>query len=56
MIALIDTNIILDFILRREPFYEKSALIIKLCAEHKINGYVAFHSLVVDSSIQKSNF
>lgn len=38
--VLVDTNIILDFMLQRQPFYDKSEKVIALCEEKKINGYV----------------
>ena len=44
MKILIDTNVILDTMLNREKkFY--SDKILELCAESKISGYVAFHTL-----------
>ena len=44
-IVLIDTNIILDFLLHRPPFYEEANLIMTLCANKQVAGYVAFHSI-----------
>ncbi len=44
-IVLIDTNIILDFLLHRSPFYEDANQIMTLCAKKQIDGYVAFHSI-----------
>lgn len=38
--VLVDTNIILDFMFQRQPFYDKSEKVIALCEEKKINGYV----------------
>ena len=44
-IVLIDTNIILDFLLHRSPFYEEANLIMTLCAKKQVEGYVAFHTI-----------
>lgn len=43
--VLIDTNIIIDFLITREPFYKTSSEIIENCASGKLKGYVAFHSI-----------
>ncbi len=45
MIVLIDTNVIIDFLLTRQPFYTAAAEIIGRCASRDINGYIAFHSI-----------
>ncbi|MCM1219901.1 MAG: PIN domain-containing protein [Lachnospiraceae bacterium] len=45
MVVLIDTNVILDFLMTREPFYEASADIILKCANGELTGYIAFHSV-----------
>ena len=45
MVVLIDTNILLNFILKRDPYYKESAQIITWCAEKRLHGYLAFHSL-----------
>ena len=41
MKALIDTNVILDFILRREPYYENAAKINILSEKGHIYGYIS---------------
>ncbi|MBR4984336.1 MAG: PIN domain-containing protein [Proteobacteria bacterium] len=43
--VLIDTNVILDFLLHREPFYNDANAIMTLCARRDVYGYVAFHSV-----------
>ena len=45
MKILIDTNILLDFIIGRDPFYENADKILKLCANKKVKGYLAAHSV-----------
>ena len=39
-IVLIDTNIILDFLLHRSPFYEDANYIMTLCAKKQIEGHL----------------
>ena len=45
MNVLIDTNIILDILQKREPFYNASNDVILHCAAGEITGYVALHSI-----------
>ena len=45
MRALIDTNILIDFLSSREPFYSDANDVIQLCADKKINGFMAAHSV-----------
>lgn len=45
MRVLIDTNVILDILEKRESFYEASNDVLSLCASKKINGYIALHSV-----------
>ena len=40
MKALIDTNVVLDILLHRHPWYDNSAMIFGLADENLINGYV----------------
>jgi predicted nucleic acid-binding protein len=41
MIVLLDTNVILDVLLKRVPFLEKSALVLLLSEKKLIDGYVS---------------
>ena len=45
MRVLIDTNIILDWLAHRSPFYEKAAQIIKECFVGNLEGYVTSHTM-----------
>lgn len=45
MLVLIDTNIIIDILEKREAFYEASDEVLSLCASKKINGCIALHSI-----------
>ncbi len=42
---LLDTNIILDFLIHREPYYDNANAIMTLCAHKEVYGYIAFHSI-----------
>jgi len=44
-IALVDLNIVLDVLQRREPFYEASARLLAAAEEGNIEGYIAAHSI-----------
>lgn len=45
MVVLIDTNVALDFLTMRQPYYEDARNIIRICASEKVQGYIAFQSL-----------
>jgi len=45
MALLIDTNVVLDFVLKRELFHEASSTVMDLCIKNKVRGYLAAHSL-----------
>ncbi len=45
MVLLIDTNVLLDYILFRQPQYKNSFRVISACMKDGVKGYVAFHSL-----------
>ena len=45
MKIMCDTNVILDVLLEREPFVEDSYKILKLCEEHKRDGFVSASSV-----------
>lgn len=45
MVILIDTNVALDFLTVRQPFYHDAKTILQACANDEIQGYIAFHSL-----------
>ena len=42
---LVDTNVLLDYLLTREPYYEDAKKIVIACAEGKVNGCIAAHSI-----------
>ncbi len=41
MKIMCDTNVIIDVLLEREPFIEDSYKVLKLCEEHKLEGFVS---------------
>lgn len=45
MVILIDTNVALDFLTMRQPYYDDARSVIQACAGEQIQGYIAFHSL-----------
>lgn len=45
MVILIDTNVLIDFLTAREPFYDSAFQVMEKCASGKTKGYIAFHSL-----------
>ncbi len=44
-VVLIDINILLDVLQKREPFFETSARLLALIETGHIRGYVASHSI-----------
>lgn len=42
---LIDTNVLLDYALKRDQYYENSRSVIVSCVEHKSEGFIAAHSI-----------
>ena len=45
MKILVDTNVLIDYLAGRKPYYEDADRVIRLCIEHKIKGYMAAHSV-----------
>jgi len=43
---LLDTNVVLDWILKREPFRTNSESIIELCINGEVHGYLACHTIL----------
>ena len=46
MRVLLDTNILIDFIAQRPSFVKNAKAILELCAEEKIDGCIAAHSVM----------
>lgn len=45
MLVLFDTNIILDILEKRIPFYHASKSVLKRCVSGEVTGYIALHSV-----------
>ena len=45
MLILFDTNIILDILEKRQPFYEASKSVLEECISNDIRGFIALHSV-----------
>ena len=45
MKVLIDTNVIIDFLLKREPFYKASKEVLMKCTHENVEGFIAIHSV-----------
>lgn len=56
MLILIDTNVLLDIIARREPYVIFSEKVIDLCRQEIINGAIAGHSVLNAMYVLRKNF
>ncbi|GHU30245.1 hypothetical protein FACS1894172_03100 [Spirochaetia bacterium] len=45
MIILIDTNILIDFFAKREPFFNSAMIIMQKCSNGEIVGYIAEYTI-----------
>ena len=45
MVLLIDANIVLDYLLKREPFYSDSKKVMELCGSETVDGCIALHTV-----------
>ena len=45
MTILVDTNIVLDALLKRKPYADEAEMIITKCADREVIGYLAAHSI-----------
>ena len=45
MKVLIDTNVIIDFLLKREIFYKESKEVLMKCTHENVEGFIAMHSV-----------
>ena len=46
MKALIDTNILMDFIDKRQDFFKDARKVFALCRTDKVDAFVSAHSLM----------
>lgn len=47
IVALVDANVILDYVTTREPFYQDAYKVIDMCHSGVVKGYIAFHSVSI---------
>ena len=45
MVLLIDTNIVLDYLLKRQGFYDDAKCVMQMCSEEKVSGCIALHTI-----------
>ncbi|MBF0409157.1 MAG: PIN domain-containing protein [Candidatus Riflebacteria bacterium] len=43
--VLFDTNIILDFLLERQPFFSESTIALNIASQGKVSGFVSAHAI-----------
>ena len=56
MVILIDTNILLDCFISRQPFVDNAKNVLRLCFRKECNGYIAAHSVTNIFYILRKNF
>lgn len=56
MRILVDTNVVLDVILQREPFYEDSKRILLACQQELLQGTITTQSIADLFYILRKNF
>ena len=47
MVLLIDANVVLDYLLHREPNFSYAKKLLRNCQSDDIDGYIAFHSMSI---------
>lgn len=45
MTILVDTNVVVDLLLKREPYSITAQTIITKCADREVTGYLAAHGI-----------
>lgn len=45
MVVLVDTNIIIDFLATRKPYYQAASQVMEKCSNGQLDGCVAFHTI-----------
>ena len=53
---LVDTNVLLDYLLTRDPFYEDAKRIVGACVDGKVKGCIAAHSISNMFYILRKNY
>lgn len=47
MVILVDANVVIDYILDREPFYKYAKKVMKICSQETTYGFIALHSVSI---------
>lgn len=45
MVILLDTNVLIDYLATREPYFQDAKNIMKLCTTGEVIGYAVLHSI-----------
>ena len=45
MRVLIDTNILIDFLLKRDPYYKNAKEVLMVCTHENVKGFIAMHTV-----------
>ena len=53
---LIDTNVLIDVIARRDPFFADALKVFELCQQEIVDGTIAAHSVVNMAYILRKKF
>ena len=56
MVLLIDTNVVIDYVLVRQPQFSNSVRVISACQNKIVKGYLAFHSLSTIWYVARKNY
>ena len=46
MRILVDTNVLLDYLAKRDPFFTTSHKLLMACMQQRFEGYIAAHSIL----------
>jgi len=47
MVILVDANVVIDYILNREPSCKSATKVMKLCSQEENSGFIALHSVSI---------
>lgn len=56
MNILIDTNVMLDFLTERDPFFNDADTIMQMCKNKEVVGFIAAHSIMNSFFILRKDF
>jgi predicted nucleic acid-binding protein len=56
LVLLIDTNVVLDYLTNREPYFVDAYQILQCCAEKRVRGFIAAHSVTNIFYILRKHF